>query len=266
MFSVAPSWAQSGEWYKNSELKTRLIAAPEKAQSVIEGGLEIDLSDGWHTYWRISGDSGLPPIFSWAESKNIENVDISFPAPTRKKEQIFYTFGYDDAVTFPLLITRKDPNKSAKLVLNAQIMICSDICIPQRLELDVDVDKDGDFTQHMEIITAAKAKIPQKQNADQENMPQLSIDSIVAGKDSVVLSVTSQNGFDGIDAFPVIEEHSMGLTLPPEIQISEHDPTKAMLKIAKGIEEENLAAYLQNKTLSVTVVHGDIAVEKIVQY
>ena len=36
---------------------------------------------GWHTYWRYPGDSGVPPQFNFAGSRNVKHVDVLWPAP-----------------------------------------------------------------------------------------------------------------------------------------------------------------------------------------
>jgi len=100
------AFAQTGEWSDGQEVKARLVAGSND-----EAALEINLADGWHTYWRIPGDSGLPPIFSWAESENIEDVEVFWPAPTRKKEYEFYTFGFSENLTLPLKLSRKEEGK-----------------------------------------------------------------------------------------------------------------------------------------------------------
>ena len=256
LFAILPtkSHAQTGEWFDAPELKARLIGGSDN-----QAALQIDLADGWHTYWRIPGDSGLPPMMSWAKSKNIKDVEIQYPAPKRKKEMDFYTFGYDDEVIFPLSYAREDKSSGATLDLNAQVMICKDICIPQRLALSLDI-KNGDMAEQDAIITAAKAKIPS------DSVEGITIDSIVAAKDSLVVSVTSQNGFDGMDIFPIIEEDSMALSLPPSIEISKYDPKKATIRVDQGGDFENLASALQSKTLSVTLTHADKSMVKSVQY
>ena len=252
--------AQTGEWFKDQDVSARLIAGSEN-----NAALEIELADGWHTYWRIPGEAGLPPMFSWSDSENIRDVEVFWPAPTRKKEYEFYTFGFSEKLTLPLNLTHKEEGKSGTLDLKAQIMICKDICIPQKFELNLPL-KEGEHSKENEIITAAKTKIPQETPIEG-----LSIDSMVAAKDTLVVSVTSENGFENMDVFPVIEEDFMGLASPPEIEISVHDPQKAMIKIAapldyKDGEMENLASKLQEKTLSVTLKHGDQSIVSKVQY
>lgn len=252
--------AQTGEWFKDQDVSARLIGGADN-----EAALEIKLADGWHTYWRIPGEAGLPPMFSWSDSKNIEDVEVFWPVPTRKKEHDFYTFGFSDTLTLPLKLKRLQEQQDATLDLKAQIMICKDICIPQKFDLSLDLE-DGERTSEQNIIDAAKTKTPQESPIDD-----FSIDSLVAAQNTLVVSVTSEDGFEGMDAYPVIEEDFLGLASPPEIIISEHDPKKAMIKIAAPLdyrdgEMENLATKLQGKTLSVTLKQGDKAIVSKVQY
>ncbi|NCT41214.1 MAG: hypothetical protein GW778_06100 [Alphaproteobacteria bacterium] len=255
---IAPisAHAQTSDWFKSKNVNARLVAGSDN-----QAALEIDLAAGWHTYWRIPGDSGLPPMLSWADSTNLEAIEIDWPAPKRKKEYEFNTFGYDGNVTFPLTVLPIDPSKDTKLALNAQIMICNDICIPQAFKLTLDTNKDADHTKEDAKIAAAKTKLP-SEDPNQD----LTIDSIIAAKDALVVAITSKTGFEGIDVFPVIEEDKIALTLPAVIEISEYDPEKAMIRVDNGSDFENIAGALQGKTLTVTLTQGDTTIVKSVQY
>ncbi len=253
-----PANAQTGEWFKDQDVQARLIAGSDN-----EAALEITLADGWHTYWRIPGDAGLPAMFSWTESKNIETVETFWPAPKRKKEYEFYTFGFDKNLILPLKLTRKDKQKGAVLHLKAQIMICKDICIPQKFDLSLNVfaPNKGDTAEEDQFISAAKEKLPQENPAHG-----LHIKSMVAAKDALVLTVVSESGFDNMDVFSVIEEDFLGLTTPPVIEVSTEDEKAAMIKIAAPADIEDLAKALHEKTLSVTLTQGDKAIINEIQY
>lgn len=51
-------------------------------------GLMLTLTPGWKTYWRAPGDSGIPPVFSWDGSKNLDDVTVLYPVP-----QVFHDGG-----------------------------------------------------------------------------------------------------------------------------------------------------------------------------
>ena len=255
---IIPSHANAARSvFKNEYISAKLKMINQGGKIPISGALEVTLAPGWHTYWRIPGDSGLPPKFSWAESENIKDVEISWPVPKRKKEYEFYTFAYERNMTLPLSITLDDKTKEAKLSLKAQIMICKDICIPQKFELATPFK----LTNDVEKMKLHYALFPAKRE-----LKSLKINSIVAGKKQLIVNVMSDDGFEGLDVFPVIEEELLGLALPPQIEISEHDQAQAMVRISAPGDIKNLARYLNGKTLSVTLVHDDEAVEKSIQY
>ena len=43
--------------------------------------LELQPREGWHTYWRNPGDSGLPTTINWTLPEGFEAGDIRWPAP-----------------------------------------------------------------------------------------------------------------------------------------------------------------------------------------
>ena len=48
---------------------------------MFRAGIEIKLKDGWHTYWRYPGDSGVPPVLDFSKSQNVKTVTVLYPAP-----------------------------------------------------------------------------------------------------------------------------------------------------------------------------------------
>jgi DsbC/DsbD-like thiol-disulfide interchange protein len=115
----------------------RLFAADAAAQW--NAGVEIDLADGWKTYWRIPGESGVPPTFDWSGSTNVKSVTVGWPAPARMTDETGETIGYADVVVFPLKVEPADPSRPATLALALTYAACEKICVPASAELSVDV-------------------------------------------------------------------------------------------------------------------------------
>ena len=44
-------------------------------------GVQLRMDSGWKTYWKNPGDSGVPPSFDWAGSKNLKQAELLYPAP-----------------------------------------------------------------------------------------------------------------------------------------------------------------------------------------
>jgi DsbC/DsbD-like thiol-disulfide interchange protein len=99
-------------------------------------GIAVFLNDGWKTYWRVPGDSGMPPSFDFSRSQNLKSVRVLWPAPSRFADpELGETIGYKGEVVFPLVIEPEDPARPVRLHLVMDYALCSDICIPARAEL-----------------------------------------------------------------------------------------------------------------------------------
>ena len=128
--------ASEGEWVENEHFRSRLAAVPEGGNKTAV--LVIELNEGWHTYGDPPGDSGLPPRFNWENSTNVEGVEVSWPEPIPKREMdMFDINAYEGQVSFPLNITPENADKNVSLGLNLQIMVCNEICIPDKVDLSL---------------------------------------------------------------------------------------------------------------------------------
>ena len=44
-------------------------------------GLQLAHAPEWHTYWKNSGDSGLPTMLEWTLPAGVSAGDIAWPTP-----------------------------------------------------------------------------------------------------------------------------------------------------------------------------------------
>jgi DsbC/DsbD-like thiol-disulfide interchange protein len=98
-------------------------------------GVQIDLAEGWKTYWRMPGESGIAPLFDWSGSRNVADVEIRWPAPARYEDASGETIGYAMRVVFPVAVRPADPSRPVELVLQLDYAVCKDICVPARIDL-----------------------------------------------------------------------------------------------------------------------------------
>src|SRR5882757_2739160 len=78
--------ADVSAWDDDAQSAARLVAARAHNESggrVFRAGVEIRLKEGWKTYWRYPGDSGVPPVFDFSKSQNVKAVTVLYPAPMR---------------------------------------------------------------------------------------------------------------------------------------------------------------------------------------
>ena len=105
--------------------------------------LQLTLDEGWKTYWRAPGDSGIPPRFEWKGARNIANLQVTWPQPKVFHDYGSRSIGYKNQVVIPLHITPKNEGKPIKLKGRMDLGICSDICVPHTLHFDTSLQDAG---------------------------------------------------------------------------------------------------------------------------
>jgi len=161
--AIAPLAAQeASSWSEDHASRARLIAGDAHGDGRLIG-LEILMDEGYKTYWRHPGDSGLPPEIDWAGSQNVADVEILFPAPRRYRDASGVFFGYDRAVILPLLVRPVDPDLPMQLSLSLEYGVCKEICIPARAELVLE-PADRPAKAHAAAIATAVEQVPVPQD------------------------------------------------------------------------------------------------------
>lgn len=259
-----PAQAAAGEWQSSDYLQARLIGASSAwgEDETFDGAIQVKIAEGWHAYWRTPGDGGLAPQFDWENSTNVKAAVVSWPAPTRFTIMGLHSFGYSDAVAFPVTITPEDKTKPAKLALDLNMMVCHEICVPQFLTVTMDIPagaaqtavEDGDVRAARETVSSL------------ENRPGLKINNMVLGPEALVITAFAQRGYDDVDLFVEIDDESLIMTAPPEITIDEDEPRQARLKIPAPEGWDNLMTTLDGKTITLTLTDGRQAVEQFYKF
>jgi DsbC/DsbD-like thiol-disulfide interchange protein len=121
----------------NDHSTVRLFAALAPG-SKWSAGLEIALAEGWKTYWRMPGDSGVPPVLDWSASRNLANLTMAWPAPQRFSDAAGETIGYKDKVVFPLQVKPLAEDMPVALDLKLFYAACNNICIPAEAHVQVE--------------------------------------------------------------------------------------------------------------------------------
>ncbi|MEY4099885.1 MAG: hypothetical protein RL300_1056, partial [Pseudomonadota bacterium] len=104
-------------------------------------GLQLRHQPQWHTYWKNSGDSGLPTSLTWTLPAGVLAGDIAWPLPVKIPIGNLANYGYDNTILLPvpLKITPdfkpSAPNSELEIKLHANWLVCKLECVPQ----------DGDF-------------------------------------------------------------------------------------------------------------------------
>lgn len=150
---ASPWSGQHGE-----KARMRLIAAGRE-HGIYKVAAEIRLPPTAITYWRTPGDAGVPPQFSIAESENVADAKVLFPAPRRIDEQGMEAFGYRGGVVFPIQVAARDASKPVRLRLTVAYAVCDNICIPEKSSAELILPSSIDSPQGIAFGTA-EARVP----------------------------------------------------------------------------------------------------------
>jgi thiol:disulfide interchange protein/DsbC/DsbD-like thiol-disulfide interchange protein len=196
--------------YEGKQLvKAELLA---DANAVVPGktftvGLLLRMAPGWHTYWKFSGDAGLPTELKWKLPAGWKIGEIQWPIPLKTIDPgDIQTYGYENEI---LLIQEIRPpskvdNRSVKLSADASWLVCEKICIPgsTTLQLELPISTTSQAV-NTELFARYRRLLPQNwpgANAATANWSR-------AGSD-LRLKVTSETlaNYPAIDFYPLPEQ------------------------------------------------------------
>jgi DsbC/DsbD-like thiol-disulfide interchange protein len=108
--------------------------------------IRIEMAEGWKTYWRRAGESGITPRFDWSASSNLAKVDIHWPTPKVFDPDTSRSYGYKGVVVIPVELTPVQ-SASGPIAVRARmdIGVCEEICVPMTVDLRADLQNAGDI-------------------------------------------------------------------------------------------------------------------------
>lgn len=244
-------------WTEQHAARVRLVAGRAKsANSQYLAGLEIVMADGWKTYWRMPGDSGVPPTFDWAGSANVASTRVLYPAPMRMPEAGGIAIGYKQSVLLPIEITPQDASKPVVLKLALEFGVCREICIPATANFDLSIPA-APVGAPAPQIAAAIERVPRPQNGRRKNDPELQRVTVSHNQPSPKLTIEASFAGDaaGADAFIEAPE---GIYVPMPKRVAADAGGAVRFETDLG---RHLAQDLKGKTLTFTLVSDAGATE-----
>ena len=214
-------------------------------------GLEITLAGGWKTYWRLPGDSGVPPQFDWSRSTNLAAITVGWPAPRRFSDAAGETIGYRDRIVLPLRVDPADPQKPVGLALSLFYAVCKDICIPVQEELAVEIDlhaKGNDADQA--LLEAFAGRIPPGPGAG--SLPRIRSLRIIGSGEGGLLEVAIEGKLPAASTDIFVEGYPKAYFRRP----SPGDTLKASSSFHLKIDGLTNVAELRGKQLTLTLTTG----------
>ena len=125
-------------------------------------GLKVSMDEGWHTYWRNPGDSGGPIEIDWYLPKGFTVSDIKWPLPEKIEYPPLMTYGYEDFVIYPMVLSVPADYSDDYFEMTADILICADVCIPESGKISsnlLDIESDPLIYEWLESIPSKSLPI-----------------------------------------------------------------------------------------------------------
>ncbi|MDD5334311.1 MAG: protein-disulfide reductase DsbD family protein [Rhodoferax sp.] len=145
--SVLPTGAGAqsspGTVVTTGQVRAELMAhAPDGADAgkTVWLGLQLTHQRDWHTYWKNSGDSGLPTKLEWTLPAGVTAGDIAWPVPKKIALGNLANYGFDGTVLLPVPLTITPdfkptlPHNEIDVKLKANWLVCRQECIPEQGE------------------------------------------------------------------------------------------------------------------------------------
>lgn len=121
-------------------------------------GLEVRLADGWKTYWRSPGSTGIAPRVQWRGSRNLSGAALHWPTPTSFITAGYPSLGYVQDFVLPIELSADDPSEPIFLEAQIEIGVCLDICLPAKVSIRAELPPIG---QKDAVVVGALRDRPQ---------------------------------------------------------------------------------------------------------
>jgi len=128
-------------------------------------GLRIAHAPNWHTYWKNSGDSGLPTTLRWQLPAGWQLGELAWPTPKKFPLGPLANYGFDGTVllTTPVVLPAQldtPPGSSFDVGLQADWLACKTECIPEDATLALTLPSNAQLTSHAPLFDDAFARVP----------------------------------------------------------------------------------------------------------
>lgn len=141
-FSALTAWAAESQLVDTGRVNAQIVSS----HNVVAPGqsfhiaLRTQLDEGWHTYWRNSGDSGEPVQISWIVPETLTYGEIVWPLPETIATGPIINYGFEGLPYFPVEFKVSETAKPGDvLFIEADVyyLVCADICVPEDTKLSI---------------------------------------------------------------------------------------------------------------------------------
>lgn len=226
--------AQAVERTEAAHIEVALLSEADSVQpgETFSVGVLLEPEEGWHTYWRNPGDTGLPTRVSWDLPNGVSAGDLQWPYPERVDYQGLTNYGYKGPALLIADISLPSGYSGESLEIAVQVdwLVCEEICIPGRGTVDIALPVgESAISADAGLFEATRANHPTALAFESANF-QFGAEAVIQihGVDPDVLN------FDQIEFFPLQTGYANNAASPRIIR------TVDGLLIQTGLKETNI--------------------------
>lgn len=215
--------------------------------------LRVTLAPGWKTYWRIGGETGIPPRFDWQASENLASVEMTWPRPEILEADGTIIIGYKNQLILPIELTPNAAGEMIDVAGTLQLGVCREVCMPVEFPLS------GQFGQGVgkdrlliELALADRAETAAEANL---NAPHCSLLAIEDGYEFTMTLTSEQHAAREMVLFELPDKDIW--IAPSQVKRNGDNliATTAFISYAEGVLDVDL------NTLRITVLTDDKAID-----
>jgi thiol:disulfide interchange protein DsbD len=151
--------------------QARLILGADSARpgDTVLAGIELRMDERWHTYWKNSGDSGMPTTIDWQLPPGVTAGEIQWPIPLKLAEKEFTTYIYKDQVVLLVPLKLSASLQPGSLDLKAKVawLECDVQCVPGKADIHAILNMSAETKPSKEagLLANWQKKMPQNGTA-----------------------------------------------------------------------------------------------------
>lgn len=209
---TSQSVAASTDWVEIMPgAKMRAVSSGTEMDGRSLFGIDIVLDQAIKTYWRVPGETGLPTSVTATNGDTTYPAQILWPLPEWDVAEGYVDLVYREAVTLPVLIAMP---KGEPVRLDVMMGVCSDICVPFRVSLELAGDAKPDMAISLHLKQAVN-ETPIAWTGENPPLSDLEFDDALG-----TLTVTfDPERIDPLQVFPTLDG-TPELFAPPRVDMA----------------------------------------------
>ena len=232
-------------------------------------GLQVAHQPEWHTYWKNSGDSGLPTLLQWTLPKGVVAGDIAWPVPKKIPIGNLANYGYEGTVLLPVPLTITPEFKptllggDVEVKLKASWLVCKKECIPEEGDFAITIPAKSTTALNAAAFQAAFDAQPKALKGDSKaaidgNAIQLTVSGLPAAVRGKTLEFFPETG-EVIETAAQWTQAWQGDTWTARVPLSPqraNSPAMLPMVLAEGAQGWRTEAKVQGEWPAVAAITG----------